>query len=376
MKKMSREKRQAALTVGVICAILLVFTIADFLDKDRLYSEKEKRMLAQKPRLTKETLLDGSFMEDYEEYVTDQFVARDKWTGIKTTADVALLKQEINGVYLCDDDYLIEKHEEADYPQELQDEKLALLEPLVERWDAKVMLVPTADNIMKNKLPAYAEYFDQAEFLTRVYERVGEDNYIDVYSVLLEHRDEELYYRTDHHWNSLGAYYGYQAWVDAMDYPAISYDLADMETVSDDFLGTLHAKVNLDWQPDTIEYFPLTDYWPAQVTYDMTVTRNSMYEEKHLDGNNQYAYFLDDNHAFVEIDTRSISGDTLFIIKDSYANCMIPLMAMHYDKIYVVDLRYMNGQLFPLMESVEPKDGMDVLVLYNCVHFLEDFKYW
>ncbi len=376
MKKMSREKRQAALTVGVICAILLVFTVADFLNKDRLYSEKEKRMLAQKPKLTKETVLDGSFMEDYEEYVTDQFVARDKWTGIKTTMDLALLKQEINSVYLCEDDYLIEKHEAADYPPELIEEKLALLEPLVEQWDAKVMLVPTADNVMKNKLPAYAEYFDQTQFLSKVSERVGEDNYIDVYSALLEHRDEGLYYRTDHHWNSLGAYYGYQAWVDAMDYSALNYDPADMETVSDDFLGTLHAKVNLDWQPDTIEYFPVTNYWPVKVTYDMTVTRDSMYEEKYLDGNNQYAYFLDDNHAFVEIDTRSISGDTLFIIKDSYANCVIPMMAMHYDKIYVVDLRYMNGQLFPLMESVEPKDGMDVLVLYNCVHFLEDFKYW
>lgn len=376
MQKMSRDKKQALLTVCVICAILLIFTVADFLQADRLYSETEKRLLAAKPKLSKETLLDGSFMKDYEEYVTDQFVARDKWIGVKTAADLALQKQEINGVYLGQDEYLIEKHAKADFPPELIEQKLTLLEQLVERWDTKVMLVPTADNIMKNKLPAYAEYFDQTAFLEEVLARVGEDHYIDVYSVLLEHRDEEPYYRTDHHWNSKGAYYGYQAWAEAMGYPAISYSLDSMETVSEDFLGTLHSKVNIPVSPDSIAYFPATEYLPVRLKYDMMETGDSFYEEKYLDTKNQYGYFLDDNHAFIEIDTSNSNGKTLFIIKDSYANCVIPMMAMHYDKIYVVDLRYMNGQLFPFMEGYETEKGMDVLVLYNCVHFLEEFQYW
>lgn len=373
---MNRDKMHAILTVGVICAILMTFTIADFLNEDRIYSEKEKRVLASRPELTKATLLDGSFMEDYENYVTDQFVARDKWISIKTASELILQKREINGVYLCEDGYLIEKHEEADFPEELVDKKLTLLEELTKRWDAKVMLVPTADNIMKNRLPDYGEYFDQAALLEEVSDRVGEEHYIDVYSALLEHRDEGLYYRTDHHWNSLGAYYGYQAWAEAMEYPAINYSIDSMETVSQDFLGTLYSKVHISVEPDVITYFPATEYLPVQVTYDMTIGRDSFYEEKYLDTMNQYGYFLDDNHAFVEIDTANSNGKTLFVIKDSYANCMIPLMAMHYDKIYVVDLRYMNGQLIPFMESYEPASGMDVLILYNCVHFLEDFNYW
>lgn len=374
--RMNRDKIHAFLTVGVICGILLTFTVADFLNEDRLYSEKEKRVLAAKPEFSKETLLDGSFMEDYEAYVTDQFVARDKWIGMKNSVELAMQKQEINGVYLCDDDYFIEKHEEADFPPELVEEKLALLEPLVERWDAKVMLVPTADNIMKNRLPDYAEYFDQSAFLETVAERVGEDNYIDVYSTLLEHRDEGLYYRTDHHWNSLGAYYGYKAWEEAMGYPELNYNPDSMKTVSEDFLGTLYSKVNIEVKPDTIKYFPSTDILPKTVIYDMSVRKDSYYEAKHLDTMNQYGFFLDDNHPFIEIDTGISNGKTLFLIKDSYANCMVPLMAPQYEKIYVIDLRYMNGQLFPFMESYEPEEGMDVLVLYNCVHFLEEFKYW
>lgn len=375
LKTINRDKFHAFLTVGVVCGILLAFTVADLMDEDRLFSERERRVLAARPEPTKETLLDGSFMEDYEEYVTDQFVSRDKWIDLKTGMDLALQKQELKGVYLCEDDYLIEKHAKADFPPELEEEKLALLEKLVDRWDAKVMLVPTADNIMKNRLPAYAEYYDQAAFLERVSERVGEEHYIDVYSTLLEHRDEELYYRTDHHWNSLGAYYGYQTWADACGYEPINYDVNDRKVVSENFLGTLHSKVNISVAPDTIEYFPATEYLPVRLTYDLTTKSDSFYEPKHLEGNNQYGYFLDDNHAFIEIDTANSNGKTLFVIKDSYANCMIPLMAMHYDKIYVVDLRYMNGELFPFMEEYEPRDGMDVLVLYNCVHFLEDFKY-
>lgn len=374
--RMNRDKFHGFLTVGVICGILLAFTIADFLNEDKLYSEKEKRVLASKPELSKESLLDGSFMEDYEAYVTDQFVARDKWIGMKTSMELAMQKQEINGVYLCGDDYLIEKHEETDFPPKLVEEKLALLMPLVEQWDAKVMLVPTADNVMKNRLPAYAEYFDQAAFLEIVSERVGEEHYIDVYSMLLEHRDEELYYRTDHHWNSLGAYYGYKAWEQAMGYQELNYNPDSMETVSEDFLGTLYSKVNIEVKPDAIKYFPSTDILPKTVTYDMTVKTNSYYEEKHLDTMNQYGFFLDDNHPFIEIDTGIDNGKTLFVIKDSYANCMIPLLAPQYEKIYVMDLRYMNGKLFPFMESYEPEGGMDVLVLYNCVHFLEEFKYW
>lgn len=373
---MNRDKLHAFLTVGIICGIILTFTIADFLNEDRLYSEKEKRVLASRPELSKESLLDGSFMEDYDAYVTDQFVVRDKWIGMKTFVELAMQKQEMNGVYLCENDYLIEKHEEADFPPELVEEKLALLEPLVDQWDAKVMLVPTADNIMQNRLPAYAEYFDQAAFLEKVSERVGEDNYIDVYSTLLEHRDEELYYRTDHHWNSLGAYYGYKTWEQAMGYQELNYNPDSMETVSENFLGTLYSKVNVEVKPDTIKYFPSTDILPKTVVYDMTVKTNSYYEEKYLDTMNQYGFFLDDNHPFIEIDTGINNGKTLFLIKDSYANCMIPLMAAQYEKIYVMDLRYMNGKLFPFMESYEPEGGMDVLVLYNCVHFLEEFKYW
>ncbi len=370
------EKIHAFVSVGIICAILLAFTAADLLKQDRLFSETENRILASRPDYSRESLLDGSFAREYETYVTDQFVGRDKWIGIKTGVDILMQKKEINGVYLGADDYLIERHLAEDYPRELEDKKLDLLAGLVERWDAKVMLAPTADNILTKKLPPYAEVYDQSVLLERVRQKIGADHYVDVYNALRSRQNEEIYYRTDHHWTTRGAYYGYCAWAEAAG-RQVKVDSADRAVaVSEDFLGTLHSKINVNVRPDAIEYFRLTEKRPVQLTYDLQKKSDSFYEESYLDTKNQYGYFLDDNHALIEIDTSFHNGKTLFVIKDSYANCVIPLLALHYEKVYAVDLRYMNGRLFPFMESCEPEQGMDVLVLYNCVHFLEEFQYY
>lgn len=97
------------------------------------------------------------------------------------------------------------------------------------------MLVPTADNILTDKLPAFAPCYDETRLLAKVKESVGEEHYIDVYSALQEHAGEPIYYRTDHHWTSLGAYYGFLAWADSMGKFPYPYNTAGMKTVSEDF---------------------------------------------------------------------------------------------------------------------------------------------
>lgn len=370
------ERKNAALTVAFLCAIILIFMVADFLTKDRLFSDTENRMLAQKPKLTSEGLVSGKYMEDYEAYVTDQFVARDTWVELKTRGDILLQKQEINGIYLGDDNYLIEQHLPQNVTQEQVDEKLELLEKLVDKYDAKVMLVPTADNILSDKLPDNAPYYDQTALLSRVKETVGEDNFINVYDTLKEHAKEEIYYKTDHHWTTLGAYYGYQAWKKQTGSASVvRFDINNMTTVSEDFLGTLHSRINLPHAEDEIRIFSETTLREPKITYDLVTTTNSYYEPKYLETKNKYGYFLDDNHAFIEIETGYRRGRELIVIKDSYANCMVPLLANHYDKIYMVDLRYYNGTLAGLIDGYVT-EKTDMLVLYDCIHFIEDFKYY
>ena len=370
------ERRNAWKTVIFLCVILLAFLIGDLLQKDVFFSESENRILTSKPRLSKKGLLSGDYMEQYEGYVNDQFVSRNTWIMLKTRMDLLLQKKDINGVYLARDNYLIEQHIGETFTQEVIDKKLELLNKLVELYpQTKVMLVPTADNILTEKLPASAPYFDQRVLLQQVKDSIGEEHVIDMFQVLEPHAQEEIYYRTDHHWTSLGAVYGYEAFTKAYGLSARWYLKEDMQTVTNEFLGTLQSKLNLPMEPEEIKIHPRTLDTKVQITYDFGKKSDSFYSENFLQGKNKYGYFLDDNHAVVEIERNSFSEKILFVIKDSYANTMIPLLAHHYRKVYVMDLRYFNGNLPEFMQSCDEYGNMDVLVLYNCVHFLEDFNY-
>lgn len=371
-----KEKANAIFTIVFVASIIFIFTFVDLVHSDRLFSETENRLLALKPEFSVKELFSGNYTSDYEKYVTDQFVGRDKWIYIKTMTDVMFQKKEINGVYLAAGGYLIEQHLPQDYRTEQENEKLALLQRMVDEWDATVMLVPTADNVLTGKLPAYAPYYDEKPLLERAAEIAGDQRYVDVYFILREHSKEPIYYRTDHHWTSLGVYYGYLAWAETMDLEPYPYSIEGMETASGEFLGTLHSKLNINWPADSLKYFPETMEQTPHITYDLSTETESYYETSFLETKNKYGFFLDDNHALAEIDTGYQNGRTLFVLKDSYANSFIPLLAPHYEKIYVLDLRYYNGRLFSLMEQYEPDTGMDVLILYNCIHFLEEFAFY
>lgn len=375
--KLENDKFHAGMTVALLALVLLVFAAADLVKADRLFSETENRILAQRPEWSLEKVLDGSYEKEYEAYATDQFVSRDTWVMLKTRMDILLQKKLIKGVYLAQDGYLIEQHLPGDYDQMMVNKRLGQLLELTERYPGTmVMLVPTADNILTDKLPAYAVSYDQRGLLDQVKEKIGEEHVIDVFPILGEHREEQIYYRTDHHWTTLGAYYGYQQWTQTMDYPPRNFDPQDLETVSDSFLGTLHSRLNLPMKADEIQIFPRTTSRRVKVVYDFARETTSYYEPSYLEGKNQYGYFLDDNHAFIEIDTAYVAKDReLFLIKDSYANSLIPILAPHYEKIYVLDLRYYNGSLFSLMEQYVTSDKVDVLVVYNCIHFMENFTY-
>ncbi len=374
---LENEKLHAGMTVALLALVLLAFTAADLLKADRLFSETENRVLAQKPKLSLEGILSGSYEKEYEAYATDQFVHRDTWVMLKTRMDILLERKAIKGVYLAEDGSLIEQHLPQNYDQAMADKRVGLLRELTERYpQTLVMLAPTADNIQSYKLPPYAVSYDQRQLLSQVKEAVGEERVIDLFPILEEHREEPVYYRTDHHWTTLGAYYAYLEWARKVGYPPRSYDPKDLQTVSDTFLGTLHSRINLPMEADKIQIFPRTNNRKVKITYDFAKEDDSYYVPSYLEGKNQYGYFLDDNHAFIEIETAyAANGKELFIIKDSYANSLIPILAPHYEKIYVLDLRYYNGSLFSLMEQYVTHSRVSVLVVYNCIHFLEDFSY-
>ncbi len=358
----------------IFLALIFGLTIASFLSKDRGFSENENRVLASKPTFTWESLLDGSYIRDYETYVTDQFILRDSWIGLKTYTELALLKKDINGVYFGKDDYLIEKVEDADVNQEQLEKNTARLETFMEKYEEMLgkdhvyaMIAPTAFEVLSEKLPPFATGFDQGAYLDRLSASLG-DNFIDLRDILNAHDKEYIFYRTDHHWTVNGAYYAYVEWAKTMGFTPMTKDEFHIKAVTNDFLGTIYSKVNVNNPADTMEIYDTNFKYQVEYNMDQKI-KDTLYEFKYLDTKDKYSMYLNGNNALVEINTENKNGKKLLIIKDSYAHCFAPFAANHFETTYMVDLRYMN---MPISKLIQENGITDVLVLYNVNSYIKD----
>ena len=199
---------------ALFVSVWALLIIGNFLTPEKEYSESENRVLASMPDFSTETLLNGKYMQKLETYTNDQFLLRGKWITLKNLTEQAMLKTDSNGVYFARDGYLIQKHDAPD--EERAEKNKVALASFASRAATelgsdrvRVMLVPTAFEILDEKLPPFASGFDQLAYNASVAENLPQDVFLDVSGTLAEHSDEYIYYRTDHHWTTLGAYYAY-----------------------------------------------------------------------------------------------------------------------------------------------------------------------
>ena len=375
----SEKKRwQAHVTAAVFSMLIFGFTVATMLTPDLEFSETENRVLAKMPRMEISEILNGDFEADYEEYLTDQFVFRNKWISLKTSVERLLGKKESKDIYFAEDGYLIEKHTGV-FMTQIAERNITALVDFVRRYDEQfderhisVLIVPNAVDILQDKLPPFAESGGGNDYLEQIAEGLPDGVWFDSTSVLREHTDEEIYYRTDHHWKTLAAFYVYQAWAKKQGYD--KRELADYEiqTVTNCFEGTVQSKLGIGTKGDTIELFlPINE--PAYTVYRNSIdeTDNSLYDYTALETKDKYAVYFGGNEPFLQIRTEKENGRKILVIKDSYANCFIPFMLGEFQEIDVLDLRYSNLGL-----SVMIAEGgyTDILILYNASGFAEDIS--
>lgn len=374
---METNRQYSKSVIIVLLVLVFGFTAITFVTPEKTFSDNENRVLATKPEFSVEKLFSGEFMKDYETYITDQFFLRDSWIQLKTIAEIVLNKQDINGVYITDDGYLVERHENSEIDFEMLEKSLERLVQFVEKHanrlgadHVKVMLVPTASEILTDKLPPFATGFDQNGMIDDLYSRLPEGTALDVREALKAHADEYIFYKTDHHWTTLGAFYAYQEFCKAMGFEVPSLDEVKQTVVSEDFLGTVHSKLNLNISKDTMSVFTLPNT-PTKfsVTVDLAEKFDSMYVDKYLSMKDKYSYYLDGNHGLTEIMSNSEGEGVLLIIKDSYSHCFAPMTVGNYEKVYLVDFRYFN---MPISQFMMQYRVTDVLVLYNAVTFATD----
>ncbi len=347
------------------CLLLAVSALIGLLMPDRYYSEREKRTLTQKPKFTVADFISGEFSDELEKYLTDQVPLRDNWVTMKTYMELAIGKRESGGVYICKDKYLMDKF--TSYSEKQLAANAAALAELQEKLAAEgismnTILVPMAAQVLTEKLPAYAPVADYTAIL-QVLTDASVDT-TDVLSALAAHSSENIYYRTDHHWTSLGAYYAYCAWRSIEP----NADEWTQEILCDDFYGTTWNKVPLPSVPAE-EITAWYQHPTRHVSYNNgQYETESIYERKYLSGNDQYAVFLNSNQAQTVIEGSGKSGK-LLLIKDSYGNTFSQFPVEGYAEVHVIDLRFFNGDV---VEYAKENSITDTLVLYGTQNFAKD----
>ena len=360
----------------ILLFVILIFgfTLATFLVPERERSEAENRELAQHPKLTVQSLLNGDFEKDYETYLTDQFVLRDGWIGLKTAVERLLQRQESKDIYFAKDDYLIEKHTGV-FTDGQAETNVQLLASFLERCRGQfengvsVMIVPNAVSVLRGKLPPLASPYDERLYLARIEQAVPEEMWFDVNEVLWPHRNEEIFYRTDHHWTTRAAFCVYQVWAAEKGLHIPSEDEYEIQTVTEEFEGTIQSKLGIRTKKDPIRLYLQREDIFYTVEAEGQEKKYSVYDYSMLGTKDKYGVFFGGNYALTRIRTRADNGRKILLLKDSYANCFAPFLLAEYEEIDLLDIRYYNQKISDLIA-----DGgyTDLLVLYNAAGFAED----
>ena len=364
----TRYSRFLAALFGVFLGGLLVWHI---LLPDRARSEVENRTLAQFPDFSWESLRDGSFTKGVEDYFADQFPLRDDWTGLKAPTEQLLGKREFKGVYLCGETLIAKVEPPRDG---LEEKNLSRVARLAERAEVPVYLglIPSAAEIWQDRLPKGAESWDQAAFIARVAEVKGVEP-VDFLAALRDRAGEAVFYRTDHHWTTLGAYYGYAALMEALGRgeEVLGPDAFKPRVPphAGEFQGTLYSQSGVHWlAPDAIEFWAEAEGLSVTSWRGGTPEEAELYDFSHLLGKDKYSAFLGGNQPLCVIKNPEGTGK-LLLIRDSYSDALAPFLALHFEEVHLLDLRYYRYSA----AGYAGENGMDqIAVVYSVPNFITD----
>lgn len=379
-------KKVRIIIIIVFIGFFVLISGASLIIKDREFSPNENRYLAETPELSWDNILSGKFQDELEDYLRDQVCFRDGWITVKTGIQKACGDTDIGGAYVGKDGYDFEKITPEDVDEKQVDRNIKAVEDYfmtasetIDKQKLSFLLVPTSGLVMQEKLPKNARLFDQAKYIDQVQKAMKDYNFVDVRDTLMDHNEEYIYYKTDHHWTSAGACLAYDVWSERTGGEAETEDGLVKNVVSDKFRGSLYSKIlDADSAYDEIWTYGLQkdDAFGSKdctVTIDEKQQLDSIYDDEKLQEKDKYAYFLGGNYGQVHIQNQKAAskakGKNILIIKDSFANSFVPFVTQDYENIYMVDLRYYNGDMKSYLQE---HNITDVLVLYNISNFISD----
>ena len=368
----NNKKYKHLLSFSFILFILIMFVINIF-KGEREFSEEENRNLTQKPEFTFNGFINGDYTKKFESYISDQFPGRRLFVNAKFKIDMLLGKSEVNDVFIGKENQLMEDFHESSRVQ-TDDKLLAINEfkKLHENINISFMMIPTAAEILKEKLPRNAPVDSELEFMNYVQGNLNSNiKFISPYDAFVENRDQYLYYRTDHHWTTKGAYIAYVEFCKAVGIESKNEEEFNIQLVANDFYGSLTSKIGQrSGEGDNINVYIPKENSEVVVNYVSEQRRSSsLYNSASLDEKDKYQVFTGGNHPHINIKSLGNPKKKLLLVKDSYANSLLPFLTAHYGEIDVIDLRYYMDDVNKLMED---RKITDVLFLYNVNTFNSD----
>lgn len=358
-------------SIGIM-GLLTATGLAAFLGSQRTFSENENRCLAKLSDVHWEELKSGKAQTTLTQVANDQFPYHDFWMQACTEIEKCIGKQDIGGVYFGKDHYYFEKLLDSDFEENRYNNNLRLVAALQEKLEDQIitMLVPSPATICKDKLPKYAVEYDSKQNYEKGKEIIGKENWLDIRIPLEnESKQKQVYFRTDHHWTMYGAYIAYQALLQQLKQTPQPLEYFGLQEKSDAFYGTLYSKaLDKNAIPDSL-LIPENIPSGLQITCDGE-KRKSIYDIRKLSTKDKYSVFFGGNYGITQIiNSNGKQAETLIVIKDSFANCLVPMLIEHYPKIIMIDLRYYNDSVSSLLSKEKNKT---ILLLYEMSNFAKE----
>lgn len=347
--------------------ILLLMTAGELLTDSKGFSEMENRYLAVKPKASWREIRSGKYMEGLEDYLADQVPLRDQWIQTKNTLERASGRSQIGNICFAPQDRLVQVQDISfDQLTKNLDSLKGWMEKLPETVSVDFLLAPNASWVYQDQLPRYTLSYDPEEALNLMQQKLPERvQLISAYETLQAHRDEDIYFKSDHHWTMRGAAYAYMALEEKSPdaYGLAQADLLQREShqMGENFKGSLYSQAPTYGYPGedfwVLDSAGLDAQWEAEGKQG-TLLMSEAFAEK-----DQYKAFLGGNYGLTRVyNAQAEKQEKILVLKDSYANILLPFLAERYQEIVMVDLRFYRGNVQTLLEEEQMQQ---VLCIYN-----------
>ena len=363
-------------TFFVFSILVILFTVIDIINSPNEFSELENRKLSQMPILSLKSYIDTSFSSDYEKYINDQFFLRDNWIDLKSRIEYLLGKRENNDIIFGRENYLFKKF--TTFNDEMLENNLNSIITFTNNYNKEVdfFIIPNSYAVYDELTPRYLPLVDQLSLINSInsYLSLKSNDHINTINVaeeLLKNKDDYIYYKTDHHWTSYGAYLAYLTYMDYLGLEIV--DINNLEKITiNNFLGTYYNRSKyFKADSDLITYYNILG---LHIEIDGKEKLSLMDLDK-FKGSDKYSAFLWGNNGLTKVINENISeerkGSSILIFKDSYANSFIQFLSYNYEIIDIIDLRYFKESIRNFMKD---KDYNEILIMYSFNNLSSDIN--